>query len=411
MGISPLHARFIVLEHARRRLPETVHLMGRQTVMLTLDEAVALIKKCGVEPHYTLVEIDRKTRGAQAAASDFISDRTFFGLLGVRDVLAIDCSDYEGADLILDLNNAVPEALAGTLDFIFGGSVLDNIFDPATYLKNITRLLKPGGRLFEHDLITQHHHPYCLVTPAWFHDYFVMNKFAACALFVTEGAAGFTHVYALRPNADDFVSDLGPPRSGIAMGVTVIAEKGPQSTFEITPIQDQYRSDAGRIEYRNNLAAMVDGSHGFTLEKPTSAELCRLDVRISRSFRYLGVIRSAPAGEDAVPTVRSNSGLASGLHVLEATYGGNCIAHPPDRSAVSAIYRGNVTHIIASMANGTDRWQWRVDVATLGDPAPERGKDLEVYYVHSSDALQRLQRAYIPAEASGRDLLLQCNDT
>jgi hypothetical protein len=58
------------------------------------------------------------------------------------------------------------------------------------------------------------------------------------------------------------------------------------------------------------------------------------------------------------------------------------------------------------MANGADRWHWRVDVNILGDPAPQRGKDLEVYFVHSSDSTLRLRRAYIPAEAAGQELLL-----
>jgi hypothetical protein len=142
MGISPLHARLIILEHARKALPHTVHLMGRQTVLLALEQAVLMMRESGLEPQDIAVELDRQTRGAQTAAAEFISDRTFFALLGVQNVIAIDCSDYEGAELILDLNQPVPEALEGTLEFIVGGSVLDNIFDPASYLKNMSRLLK-----------------------------------------------------------------------------------------------------------------------------------------------------------------------------------------------------------------------------------------------------------------------------
>jgi hypothetical protein len=152
--------------------------------------------------------------------------------------------------------------------------------------------------LFEQDIISQHHHPYCLITPPWLHDYFVMNRFAACALFVTEIGMGFAHIYALDGPADDIVSDLGPPRGGIAMGVAVIAEKGSDSTFNRVPIQDQYRSEADWIVYRDNLAALDKLETAFQFGKPTRLELDRLGRRVSSSFRYLGVIRP-PGGEEA----------------------------------------------------------------------------------------------------------------
>src|SRR5215471_18899596 len=55
-----------------------------------------------------------------------------------------------------------------SVDFLFGGSVLDNIFDPATYMVNVSKLLRPGGRVFDQNIISQVHHPYLLVTPHGF---------------------------------------------------------------------------------------------------------------------------------------------------------------------------------------------------------------------------------------------------
>jgi hypothetical protein len=42
------------------------------------------------------------------------------------------------------------------------------------------------------------------------------------------------------------------------------------------------------------------------------------------------------------------------------------------------------------------------NVNYLGDPAPQFGKDLEVFYCDFSEHVPRLRRAYIPAEASGK---------
>jgi hypothetical protein len=133
--------------------------------------AEKLVRACGVEPHDASVELDVETRGAAALQGEFVSDRMFFAMLGVKKVIAIDHTDYEGAEVIIDLNVQLPESHMPSVDFLFGGSVLDNIFDPATYMVNVSKFLRPGGRVFDQNVISQVHHPYLLVTPAWLLDY------------------------------------------------------------------------------------------------------------------------------------------------------------------------------------------------------------------------------------------------
>jgi hypothetical protein len=403
MGITPFHADLIVREHRRKKLPETVHLLGRQTVLLTLTQALGLIRAAGVEPATTAIEIDRETHGALVAQQEFISDRGFFGLLGVREVRAIDYTDYEGADIILDLTKPLPASHDATVDFVFGGSVLDNIFDPATYLRNVSRLLRPGGRLFEQDVISQHHHPYCLITPAWVFDYFVVNAYAHYAVYVSENSpAGFSHMYGLDPDPDDIISDLGPPRGGLSMGVVVIAEKGEATTSDAIPIQDQYRSADDHARYRNQLRAMGPRDDFFAFAPPVRGELARLGMRTSKSFRYLGVYRAPGIHTE----LADDANAVGGLRIFEATYGGNCSGANLQKSGVNAVYSGNVTEVLACLFNGMASHAWRIDVNILGDPAPQRGKDLEVFYSDMSEPVPRLRRAYIPAEASGQVLTL-----
>jgi hypothetical protein len=404
VGITPVDAELIVREHLRKGLPDTVHLAGRQTVLLTLEQAIALLRRLGVEPTAAKVELDHQTHGAQVAQRQFISDRTFFGLLGVSSVLAIDHSDYEGAEIILDLTKPLPIAHRETVDFLYGGSVLDNIFDPATYLNNASQLLRPGGRLYEQDIISQHHHPYCLVTPSWMFDYFVVNAYAACSVYVGEySPAGFVHIYGIDCDPDDIISDFGPPRGGLSIGVNVIAEKGRSSVESVAPIQDQYRSPADQANFRERLIAIKQNLKFFEFGSPTALELHRLDRRTSKSFRYLGVVR--PFSANAGPR-QGDDDPVCGLRIFEATYGGNCAGIALTKSGVNAIYRGNATEILAGLFNGVRSLKWTVDVNVLGDPAPQYGKDLEVYYSDVSEQNPRLRRAYIPAEASGKILTL-----
>jgi hypothetical protein len=391
MGIDPLHAKLLILEHAARPLPETVHLLGRQTVSLTFEEALNLITSTGVEPKVSAVELDTQTRGAQASSRQLISDRTFFGLLGASQVLAIDHSDYEGADIIIDLNAPLPAEHQLSVDFLYGGSVLDNIFDPAAYLRNISRLLRPGGRLFEQDVLSHHHHPYCLITPAWIFDYCVVNRYSSCTIYVAEySAGGFTQMYGLNASADELISDLGPARGMLPMGIIFVAEKGEHSTADVSPIQDQYRTEEAKRQYRDAFAAMKRPLLP-RFAAPTAGELARLSVRTSRSFQYLGVVRSVEPNESPV----------SGISVLQATYanGGT-----PVKSANSSGYTGNATELLGSILNGRDACEWTVDANILSDPDPERGKYLEVIYTHSTDPIVR--RAFLEAEAAGKVLKL-----
>jgi hypothetical protein len=408
MGIPLLDARLLVLEHKRKPLPKTVHLLGRQTVYLTADGARRLMRSCGVEPAEVPAELDEETRGAVAHHAQYISDRMFFAMLGVEEILAIDYTDYEGAQLIINLNEPLPPQHEGTVDFVFGGSVLDNIFDPATYVANVARLLRPGGRFFDQNIIAQMHHAYLLVTPAWMMDFYVVNRFASVHLYLCEhSSAGFVHVYGVVPSPDRIISDFGPPRGALPLGLVLVAEKGPESTSDVLPIQDQYRADRDWDQYRESLAIVSGPASYPTFAQPTALELAQLGVRNSLNYTYLGVIHHVAQPEVPLGGPLPDPGSVGGLRVVEATYGKGALGAKLPLPAVSSLYQGNVTHILASLANGHPSWEWTVDVHVLGDPYPGGGKDLEVLYYYA-DEMPRplLRRAYVEAEAAGKKLIL-----
>lgn len=45
------------------------------------------------------------------------------------------------------MNYPVSKDLTGGYDFILNGNCLDNVFDPVSFLRNTTKMLKVGGRL------------------------------------------------------------------------------------------------------------------------------------------------------------------------------------------------------------------------------------------------------------------------
>ena len=76
------------------------------------------------------------------------ADSFFRDTLGVRDFHTMDYSDYEGADLLHDLNSPLAPEHYGRFDVIVDGGTLEHIFNVPEALKSYMRLVKVGGRVF-----------------------------------------------------------------------------------------------------------------------------------------------------------------------------------------------------------------------------------------------------------------------
>lgn len=256
MGISREVAEVIVREHAFKPLHGKVVLLGHQTMFFSPAEAIELMTQCGVTPTETdpaRLELDNSTR--QSKEGGYIKDTEFFRLLGVNDVVALDHSDYEGAELIWNLNLPIPDNLANVADFILDGSTIDNVFDPACTLRNMARMLKPGGRLISTALGSNHYAPYMVPTPQWLFDFFVYNRFADARLYYLVYAATGLNVlmldHELQQRSTKWTETLHCPYT---VGIVTVAEKAKHSTFDENPSQHHYRPDAEWDGFEKNVA-------------------------------------------------------------------------------------------------------------------------------------------------------------
>ncbi|WP_406870545.1 class I SAM-dependent methyltransferase [Thioclava sp. 'Guangxiensis'] len=82
--------------------------------------------------------------------SSSIYCETFFRQLGFTSVDSMDISDFEGASIIHDLSQPLPDTLRERFDVIYDGGTCEHIFDlPAAY-RNLDAMLRPGGTLIGH---------------------------------------------------------------------------------------------------------------------------------------------------------------------------------------------------------------------------------------------------------------------
>jgi hypothetical protein len=95
-------------------------------------------------------------------------------------VMALDVSDYEQAEIVFDLNETLPAKYHRIADFIFNGSCLDNLFDPATAIKSLSKMLRPGARVMHLEHGTAIQSAFLCYSPEWFFDFYAINNYADC---------------------------------------------------------------------------------------------------------------------------------------------------------------------------------------------------------------------------------------
>ena len=246
MAIDYRMAKIILQEHKYRPIEGVILLVGRQTVTLTPDQARDLVKEEGIDIRPdALTEIDSETYGADGR--NLITDRAFFSLFSSAEMISLDVSDYEGASIVADLNQPIPERYYGCADFMFNGSCMDNLFDPASALKNMSRLLKVGGRVMHVEHGSPVQGAYIMYSPAYFFDYYAANHFADCKTYVMMFSNVLNPWHVFEWQAYHKIDGGAWCQTGHMHSDwpnllnVVVAEKSAESTADHAPIQGFYR--------------------------------------------------------------------------------------------------------------------------------------------------------------------------
>lgn len=185
MGLPTPVAEMMFFESQYKKLYGNIGFIGRQTTYLTERTLQYLGDKYNITaPKGFSIERDHSTLNAgqefifnKKQEDSLITDRCLMNFLGAENFLSIDVSNYEGADVVCDLSYQIPNNLHSKFDFIFNGSCLDNIFNPSMALSNLSKMLRPKGRLMMIEHGSFFNGPYTVFSPGWFFDFFVENNY------------------------------------------------------------------------------------------------------------------------------------------------------------------------------------------------------------------------------------------
>lgn len=141
MGITYCDA--MMLWNARKRGVsfERVLTVGHQSLYLHRREVTFLRREYREVFGTLLTPIDGYRWGDYA-------DNFLHGFLGASSLVALDISEYEGADTIHDMNTPVPESWHGQYDVVIDSGSLEHIFNVPCAFANLGNLLKVGGTVF-----------------------------------------------------------------------------------------------------------------------------------------------------------------------------------------------------------------------------------------------------------------------
>ena len=254
MGLNKQTLKILLKENQFKKISGKYLSIGRHTVNIDYDNLLAIFRRFGlstkcIDSLYANQQFDELTRHSNRT----VLDSDLLNCFSDAEYICLDRSDYEGATVIQDMNGPVPKELHGQFDFIYNGSCMDNLFDPFTFIKNTSDMLKSNGRVLHIEAAGGVPGAYLMYSPEWFFSYYAINEFLDCKVYVTiaKGKGNANHIYdtelyAWQPfytrNEGYKIIDASKSINGL-MHVIVIAEKGESSTSHLTPIQMQYLDD------------------------------------------------------------------------------------------------------------------------------------------------------------------------
>jgi len=142
VGISPVAAEFLALSRKDGTRFDKTLTLGRQDLVAGYPVLESILKQFDCWPSDLSSESFRDSFGPDARFGDAL-----FKYIGAQQVSFLDASDFEGADVIHDLNLPVPEHMKQTYDAIYDGGLLEHVFNAPAAFKSCMEILKVDGRL------------------------------------------------------------------------------------------------------------------------------------------------------------------------------------------------------------------------------------------------------------------------
>ena len=183
MGLPADILRLIAKMHAKRPFMGPVLTLGVQDLYDTYDNVWQMLRRSGIAGREVPPEERQRAnsihmRQSKLEERGYLHARTFFRMLGIDDYRDLDVTPDEGAQLIHDLNQPVPQEWRGQHGLVFDGGTLEHVFDVKTALTNMVLLTRVGGEVLHLSPCANWiNHGFHQPSPCLYYDFYGVNGF------------------------------------------------------------------------------------------------------------------------------------------------------------------------------------------------------------------------------------------
>jgi len=153
--------------------------------------------------------------------SDLKRKEYFWEKIGFEEMQSLDVSDYEGADIIWNLNEEIPNSLKNRFDCIIDPGTIEHCFNIPIVMNNLTNMLKLNGRILHWNGLTNAiDHGFYMFSPTFYFDYYKKKKFELIDSYICE--LSFKKLYLAKIyDIDESRVDWFKSKSACDLAITV----------------------------------------------------------------------------------------------------------------------------------------------------------------------------------------------
>jgi hypothetical protein len=140
MGLDSRIIRILEHAHACGVNFDRTAMIGRQQVHLNSQQFAKVAQQCG------FTNIDQLTHELYEDCDHYAEP--LLKAMGATTIDSVDVSDYEGANVITDMNLPIDSSLHNRYSFVLDGGSLEHVFFFPTAIKNCMQMVEVGGHFF-----------------------------------------------------------------------------------------------------------------------------------------------------------------------------------------------------------------------------------------------------------------------